>query len=236
MEIRAGTSGFGYREWIGNFYPAGTRPEQMLRSYAGRLPAVEIDNTFYRLPRAGVLESWADQVPRDFRFAIKASRRITHAKRLKGAEDETDYLLRTCAVLGERLGAVLFQLPPNLPKDLDRLERFLDLARGRARIAMEFRHPSWFTEDVFRAMRTCDAALCLVDTDDAPEPSLIPTASFGYMRLRRRNYGNREVESWVDRVKAQPWTESFVFFKHEDAGVGPKLAGAFLASAAGVRT
>ncbi len=228
MKLSVGTSGYSYKEWKGSFYPETLPAGDMLRFYAERLPAVEINNTFYRLPKESVLTAWAEQVPGDFRFVLKASQRITHIKRLKEADDETAYLLRTAGVLGDRLGAILFQLPPHLRKDLPRLERFLDLVAGHTRAAFEFRHPSWFDDDVFTSLRDHACALCIADAADAPEPEIVGTAAWGYLRLRRPNYGDGDLEAWVQRVRSQPWEEAFVFFKHEDEGAGPKLAQSFL--------
>jgi uncharacterized protein YecE (DUF72 family) len=232
MKLHVGTSGYSYKEWKGSFYPETLAAGDMLRFYAERLPAVEINNTFYRLPTESVLATWARQVPDTFRFALKASRRITHIKRLTEVDDETSYLLRTAGALGQRLGAILFQLPPHLRKDLPRLERFLDLVAARARSAFEFRHPSWFDEDVFASLRRHGAALCVADAADGPESDLVDTAAFGYLRLRRPAYDDDALASWARRVRARAWDDVFVFFKHEDAGTGPTLAQSFLRLAA----
>jgi len=232
MELYAGTSGFSYEAWVGPFYPEGLPASAMLAHYAGRLPAVEINNTFYRLPRASVLEAWAAQVPEEFRFALKASRRITHLKRLRDAGEETGYLLRTAAALGTRLGVVLFQLPPNLGLDLERLDRFLELLPPGIRAAFEFRHPAWADAAVFERLRARDLAWVSVDAEEAPAAGCGPaTAGHGYLRLRRPGYSRAELAAWVARVAAQPWHSAFVFFKHEDAGAGPRLAAEFLALA-----
>jgi uncharacterized protein YecE (DUF72 family) len=218
VTVFAGTSGYSYAEWRGPFYPA-------------RLPAVEINNTFYRLPKASVLEAWAGEVPGSFRFAVKASRRITHEKRLKDADDETEYLLRATATLGTRLGALLFQLPPNLRKDTDRLARFADQIPAGTRAAFEFRHASWFDEEVFVLLRDRDLALCTTDAEDGEASAgseIVSTASWGYLRLRRPGYERADLECWARRVRSQPWTDAYVFFKHEDEGAGPKLAASFL--------
>jgi uncharacterized protein YecE (DUF72 family) len=232
MELYAGTSGFAYKEWIGPFYPEGLPAAQMLAHYAGRLPAVEINNTFYRLPRASVLEAWAAQVGDGFRFALKASRRITHQKRLRDAGEETGYLLRTAAALGPRLGVLLFQLPPNLGLDLERLDRFLELLPPGTRAAFEFRHPAWADAAVFERLRARDLAWVTVEGEEELLAECGPaTAGFGYLRLRRPGYSRAELAAWVARIAAQPWSGAFVFFKHEDAGAGPRLAEEFLALA-----
>ncbi len=228
MIIYAGTSGYSYKEWKGHFYPEKLPAGDMLSFYAGRLPAVEINNTFYRLPKESVLDGWAAQVSDDFRFSIKASRRITHFKRLKGPDDETAYLLRVLGTLGPLLGVVLFQLPPNLKKDLPRLETFLDLLPPRAPAAFEFRHESWFDDDVIGVLREKGCALCLADTDDGDPPAMIDTGSLGYLRLRRADYSDDDLRSWADRIHEQAWDRAFVFFKHEDEAAGPRMAQRFL--------
>jgi uncharacterized protein YecE (DUF72 family) len=200
----------------------------MLRFYAGRLPAVEINNTFYRLPRASVLGSWAEQVGESFRFALKASRRITHVKRLKDAEEETGYLVRTAGTLGELLGAILFQLPPYMRKDLPRLERFLDLLPESTPAAFEFRHASWLEDDVFGALRARGRALCVSDSDEGPAAPLLPAAPFGYLRLRRSSYDEGDLAAWAKRIRSLDLGRVFVFFKHEEEGLGPELATLFL--------
>ncbi len=203
----------------------------MLGFYAGRLPAVEINNTFYRMPKPALLESWAEQVPAGFRFALKASQRITHRKRLRDVGDETAYLLRTAAALGPKLGPILFQLPPNLGLDLERLDRFLDLLPPGTRAALEFRHPAWRDAAVHERLRARDLALVSVDAEDAPGELEPATASFAYLRLRRPGYTRAELADWASRIAASAWSQAFVFFKHEDAGAGPRLAEEFLALA-----
>jgi uncharacterized protein YecE (DUF72 family) len=229
MKIHAGTSGYSYKEWCGPFYPEKTAPADMLGFYGERLPTVEINNTFYRLPQLSVLESWASQVPESFRFVIKASRRITHIKRLKEVGDETAYLLRTVASLGDKLGALLFQLPPNLQCDLGRLDAFLELLPPGTRAAFEFRHPSWRDAAVRERLRAHDFALVVVDDEEQEATEIEPTARWGYLRLRRPVYAATELRCWADRIQAQDWTEAFAFFKHEDAGAGPRMAAEFLA-------
>ncbi len=230
MHVLAGTSGFSYKEWKGSFYPEDLPAEEMLAHYAARLPAVEINNTFYRMPKPALLESWAAQVAPEFRFVLKASQRITHHKRLKEAGEEVAYFFRTAATLGERLGPALFQLPPNLKKDLPRLEAFLAVLPEGARAAFEFRHASWFEEDVYEALRARGAALCIAEDEDLATP-LLATAGWGYLRLRRQDYDDAAVAAWAEKVRGQPWSEAYVFFKHEEAGAGPKLAAKMLGSA-----
>jgi uncharacterized protein YecE (DUF72 family) len=228
MTLFVGTSGYSYKEWKGIFYPEKLPAKEMLSYYASRLPAVEINNTFYRLPQQSMLEGWKDQVPENFRFAIKASQRITHFKRLNNVAEETKYLLDTVACLGERLGVVLFQLPPNMKKDLPRLEAFLASLPAGTRAAFEFRHPTWLEDDVLEVLRQAGQALCISDTDDMPVTHIDRTAEWGYLRLRRILYDEVALREWLQRVRDQKWSEAFVFFKHEDEGTGPRLAGEFL--------
>ncbi len=228
MKLYVGTSGYSYKEWKGNFYPEDIPAEEMLHYYADRLPSVEINNTFYRLPKASVLESWAEQVPSDFRFVLKASRRITHIKRLKEAQDETQYLLRTVKTLGKKLGVILFQLPPYLRKDLPRLEQFLGQLPGDSNAAFEFRHSSWFEDDVFECLRSKGAALCVADAEGELEVPLVGTAAWGYLRLRRPDYSEADLKNWMKRIRSQNWENVYIFFKHEEEGAGPKMAVHFL--------
>lgn len=228
MKLYAGTSGYSYKEWKGSFYPDKLPTAKMLQFYAQHLPAVEINNTFYRLPKAAVLNSWAEQVPQAFRFSIKASRRITHIKRLKEAHDETAYLLHTVETLGSHLGVILFQLPPYLRKDVSRLTGFLDLLPQGTPAAFEFRDRSWLDDNVFALLQERDFALCLADTDEEQRPSIIRTATWGYMRLRRADYTQTQLATWAEQIEAAHWERAYVFFKHEDEGAGPRLAAQFL--------
>ena len=224
MRILPGTSGFSYKEWKGSFYPEDLPDSEMLRFYSSRLPAVEINNTFYRMPRAALLESWAEQVPDGFSFALKASQQITHRKRLKEAGEAVSYFLQVATTLGDRLGPVLFQLPPNLKKDLPRLSEFLAGLPPSFRAAFEFRHDSWFDEEVFTSLADRGAALCWAEDEELATPRR-PTAGWGYLRLRRPDYGEPEIAAWAERIRSQPWSDAYVFFKHEDEGAGPRLAG-----------
>jgi uncharacterized protein YecE (DUF72 family) len=228
MKLHVGTSGYSYKEWKGNFYPEDLPAKEMLAYYSQRLPAVEINNTFYRLPQPGMIENWKQQVPPRFRFSIKASQRITHIKRINNVADETKYLLETVALLEDRLGVVLFQLPPNMKKDTGRLKAFLDLLSTEVRAAFEFRHETWFDDEVFSLLRAKDCALVVSDTDEKPLTEIINTAKWGYLRLRRTAYDESDLVEWMKRVTARKWKDAFVFFKHEDEGVGPKLAAQFL--------
>jgi uncharacterized protein YecE (DUF72 family) len=229
MKIYAGTSGYSYKEWKGFFYPEKMKPEEMLSFYATRLPAVEINNTFYRLPKRELIDLWSSQVPPEFKFVIKASQKITHMRRLKGADDETNYLFDVVSSMQHKLGVVFFQLPPNFKKDMERLGAFLDLLPKKPPVAFEFRHATWFDDEVFELLRKHDVALCLADTDEELEVPLVSTATWGYLRLRRPEYPPAEMKKWREWVQAQKWDQAFVFFKHEDAGAGPKMAAEFLA-------
>ena len=226
MDLSIGTSGFAYKEWVGTFYPKGLSSTEMLRYYAEHFRAVEINNTFFRMPTESVLRQWADHVPAEFRFALKAPQLITHRKRLKEVGEPVTELFRVASALGTRLGPLLFQLPPNFKKDLTRLETFLDLVPGDARVAMEFRHPSWFDDDVFDTLRGRGAALCIAHGEELNTPP-VSTAGWGYLRLRQVTYTEAELQEWQSFVCAQGWHEVHVFFKHEDTGTGPTLARQF---------
>jgi uncharacterized protein YecE (DUF72 family) len=228
MNLYAGTSGFSYKEWKGTFYPEDLPDKRMLNYYGERFRSVEINNTFYRMPNAAVLEAWASEVPADFKFVLKAPQEITHKRRLKAASDSVSYLLKTAETLKERLGPLLFQLPPFLRKDLPRLRDFLSLLPQDGRWAFEFRHESWFEPDVFGLLREHRAALCFAESEDGVEGSFTSTADWGYLRLRRPDYGDPELKTWVKRVQQQDWRDAFVFFKHEEEGKGPQMARRFL--------
>ena len=228
MKLHVGTSGYSYKEWKGSFYPEKLPAKEMLSYYASKLSAVELNNTFYRMPQPAMVESWKAQVPDDFRFSVKASQRITHFKRLQDVEADTKYLLETVGALKEKLGVVLYQLPPNMKKDLERLRSFVQNLPSEVRGAFEFRHPTWFDDEVLEVLKNQDLALCISDTDDLPVTHIDRTADWGYLRLRRVNYSKDDLAGWSARIKAQNWTTAFVFFKHEDEGTGPRLAGEFI--------
>jgi len=232
MNLYVGTSGYSYKEWKGPFYPEDLSAKEMLRFYGERFRTVEINNTFYRMPKPSVLEAWAADVPAEFRFVLKASQRITHMQRLKDAGDSVAYLLKVAVALQERLGPLLFQLPPFLKKDVPRLREFLALLPREQRAALEFRHESWFDEEVFSLLRDHQAALCIAEAEDGVNVPFVSTADWGYLRLRRPDYGDPELKSWVERVQQQNWRDAFIFFKHEDEGMGPKMAKRFLELAA----
>ena len=231
MRLTVGTSGYAYKEWKGTFYPENLKAADFLKFYASRFGAVEINNTFYRMPTEKLLGQWAAQVPDDFTFILKAPQRLTHFKRLKEAGEDLQFFCKTAMTLGERLGPTLFQLPPNFTKDLERLQNFLALLPTTWKSAWEFRHASWFDEDVFAALKAHNAALVIAETE--PEESGLvvpfqPTADWGYLRLRKVQYTDDDLRAWVLRLRTAPWTDACVFFKHEDAGTGPRLAARFL--------
>jgi uncharacterized protein YecE (DUF72 family) len=230
VELHVGTSGYSYKEWKGSFYPEDLSAKRMLAYYGERLDAVEINNTFYRLPKASVLETWAEQVPEHFRFSIKASRRITHFTRMKPeAREPTEYLLSTLETLGERLGVILFQLPPNLKKDTERLAGFLAMLPVGTPAAFEFRHDSWKDDDVYELLRSRGMALVCADTGETDEP-IVETGAWGYLRLRRPGYSEEDLARWAEHVRQTSWDRAFVFFKHEDDGAGPHMAEQFRVS------
>ena len=233
MNVRVGTSGYSYPEWKGNFYPEKMAAKDMLRYYAERFPTVEINNTFYRMPKEALLDGWAAEVPASFLFVLKASQRITHIKRLKEVGEELTYLFRVASTLGERLGPLLFQLPPNFKKDAPRLQSFFDAMPARRRVAVEFRHASWFDDETFQILRNHGAALCVADTGEEPVAPLVATTDWGYLRLRREDFSDADLQAWAKRILGQPWGDAFVFMKHEEEGRGPKLGARLMEILAG---
>ena len=228
VRLHLGTSGFAYKEWRGSFYPQDLPAEEMLRFYSTRLSSVEINNTFYRMPSAALLEKWGGEVPEGFDFVLKAPRRITHVKRLREVGDDVRHLQQVASTLGGKLGPLFYQTPPTLRKDLALLRDLLAASGEARRTAFEFRHPSWVGEDTLALLHEHGAALCLAETDEADTPAIPGGGTWGYLRLRRQEYGDAQLETWAGRVQAQPWTDVWVFFKHEDAGRGPALAARFL--------
>ena len=232
MNLFVGASGYSYKEWKGTFYPVDMSAKGMLHYYGELFRTVEINNTFYRMPKTSVLEAWSGEVPADFKFALKAPRQITHIHRLKDAANSVSYLLEVAGALKERLGPLLFQLPPNLKKDVPRLREFLALLPLQHRAAFEFRHQSWFDEEVFGLLRDHRAALCIADAENDLEVPFVSTGDWGYLRLSRPDYGDAELSKWLKLVQEQNWREVFVFFKHEDKGKAPQMAKRFLELAA----
>jgi uncharacterized protein YecE (DUF72 family) len=228
VRLLAGTSGYAFKEWKGAFYPPDLPDDAWLGYYADNFPTVEINNTFYRLPKQPVLRDWAAQVPEQFTFAIKASMRITHYARLKPeCASALDFLLENTAVLGDRLGPILFQLPPNMEKDVQRLKGFLGLLPPQRRFTIEFRHESWFDDDVFSALREQDVALCVNEQEDFACP-VHATATWGYLRLHRLDYDAAALGKWASCLAAQHWADTYVYFKHDEgAGSGPPAVGTF---------
>ena len=217
MRIFAGASGYSFKEWKGTFYPPQLKADGMLAYYGARLPTVEINNTFYRMPRTEMLDTWARTVPASFRFAIKASRRITHFAQLKpdAAADSVAFLYRALASLGEKRGPVLFQLPPFLKKDLSRLKDFLRLLPPDHAAAFEFRNETWFADDVYEALKAGGASLCLSEREDNAPPPLVETGPWGYVRLRLEQYSDADLEQWARRLGETGWREIYVYFMHE---------------------
>jgi uncharacterized protein YecE (DUF72 family) len=219
-----GTSGFQYAEWKGNFYPEDLPASKMLPFYAERFSTTEINYTFHRIPSPKTIGNWEQLTPKNFRFALKAPQKITHFAKLRDCADTLEYFYKVISGLGERLGPVLFQLPPNFKKDTDVLSSFLrELPSARA--AFEFRHESWFDDEIFEMLKKQNIALCMADTEKLATPT-VATADYGYLRLRREDYNKIDIERWARFVREQEakWRNVFVYFKHEESGIGPKLA------------
>jgi uncharacterized protein YecE (DUF72 family) len=228
VKVHVGTSGYNFPEWKGTFYPEKLPASQMLEYYAQRLASVEVNYTFYRMPNAKTVAGWDAATPATFTFVLKAPQRITHIARLRDIDDPLRFFLETARKLGTKLGPILFQLPPNFKKDVARLGDLLTQFPPDIRCAWEFRHESWFSDDVYDVLRTGNAALCVADTEEGTTP-LVTTADFGYFRLRDEGYAKQEVEQWAGTVKqlGAQWQDAYVFFKHEESGIGPKLAQEF---------
>ncbi|HLK35818.1 MAG TPA: DUF72 domain-containing protein [Polyangiaceae bacterium] len=225
MRVLVGTSGYSYKEWKGPFYPEDVPARRFLSFYAAHLPTVEINNTFYRMPTTKLVEGWASEVPEGFTFALKAPQRITHIAKLKDAGELLGAFGRVAGTLGLRLGPLLFQLPPFMRKDVERLSSFLDQIGAlpqRPRVAFEFRHASWFDDEVWAALRAHGAALCVAEGEALQSP-LVATADWGYLRLRRDAYPDALVSEWAQKILAQPWSEAYVYIKHDD-GDAPSVA------------
>ena len=222
LKLWAGASGYAFKEWKGGFYPEKTRPEAMLAWYAERLPSVEINSTFYQMPKTEVLERWAQSTPEDFRFAIKASKRITHSARLAAdaAAEPLACLYNKLAALGAKRGPLLFQLPPFLKKDPARLQDFLQLLPEGHRAAFEFRHDSWFDDEVYALLQAAGASLCVSEREDKAPPPLVQTAPWGYVRLRLESYSPADLAAWHARLVATRWQEVHVYFMHEPTAPG----------------
>ena len=225
MKPWIGTSGFQYAEWKGTFYPEDLPANKMLPFYAERFSTTEINYTFHRIPAAKTIDNWKQLTPDNFRFALKAPQKITHWSKLRDCADTLRYFYDVVSGLGEKLGPVLFQLPPNFRKDTFVLGDFVNGLPGGIRAAFEFRHESWFDDEIFDTLKAREAALCIADTEKLETPK-VATANYGYLRLRREDYARTDVERWTEFVREQGsgWKDVFIYFKHEEAGIGPKLA------------
>ncbi|RPI66620.1 MAG: DUF72 domain-containing protein [Ignavibacteriales bacterium] len=229
MKLYVGTSGYSYNEWKGNFYPEDIKSKDMLKYYAKHFSTVEINNTFYRIPRKEVFENWKGQVPSKFRFILKAPQLITHIKRLKiDTKDTVEYFTKVSSELGDKRGVVLFQLPPSFKFNLERLKDFIDIVPTDLKCAFEFRHPDWFNNEAYDLLKKRNFALCLSDTDEEPVQELINTADWSYLRLRRINYTKKNLTDWHKKIADHKWKEAYIFFKHEDEGKGPEFAKKFI--------
>jgi uncharacterized protein YecE (DUF72 family) len=228
MTLYVGTSGYSYKEWKGSFYPEQISASEMLSYYAAHLPAVELNNSYYRLPERTTVESWRKQTPENFRFSVKAPRSITLYRRLKDVGAQTKQMLETVSALEDRLGTLLFRMPENMKKDLACLKSFLKILPADTPAAFDFRHATWFDDEVRDLLRSHNRVLVVSDTDETPATHIDRTADWGYVRLRRVRYSKAELTAWAKRIKTQNWKKTFVFFKHEDEGTGPKLAAQFI--------
>jgi uncharacterized protein YecE (DUF72 family) len=220
-----GTSGFQYAEWKGTFYPEDLPASKMLPFYADRFRTTEINYTFHRIPAAKTIENWCKLTPETFRFSLKAPQKITHFAKLRGCDDTLTYFYKVVSGLGERLGPILFQLPPALKKDAALLGDFVRCFPEGMQAAFEFRHESWFHDEIFSLLKSRNCALCLAESDKLNTPPVI-TADHGYLRLRREDYQETDVARWAEflRKQAGVWSDAFVYFKHEESGIGPRMA------------
>jgi len=224
MNLFVGTSGYSYPAWKGSFYPAKLPAKQFLRHYATQFRSVEVNATFRGLPKATTRDAWTAEVPAEFRFVLKSPQQITHIKRLKDVAEPVAAFVEFAAPLKDRLGPLLFQLPPNLKKDAARLRDFLALLPDGTRAAFEFRHETWFDDEVYGLLRNHNAALVLAEAEGELAVPVVATADWGYLRLRLPDYGDKELRAWLRRMRKQDWGDAFVFFKHEDEGKGPRFA------------
>jgi uncharacterized protein YecE (DUF72 family) len=232
--IHVGTSGYNYPEWKGSFYPPDLPAAKMLPYYAERFSTVEINYTFYRMPTAKLVTGWAAQVPDQFRFTLKAPRRITHDRKLRDVADPLRAFCDAAAELGPRLGALLFQLPPTFKKDLAVFDHFLETLPPRVCGAFEFRHDSWLDDEVYARLRARNLALCVADSETRSTP-VITTADYAYLRLRDEGYDEDAIARWADTVRGlEPdCRDVFVYFKHEEEGKGPYFGQLLLEKLAG---
>jgi uncharacterized protein YecE (DUF72 family) len=231
--VLVGTSGYNYPEWRGTFYPEKFSTAKMLEYYAARFNTVEINYTFYRIPTEKLLAGWSAGTPDHFQFTLKAPRRITHDSKLQRCEDLLQSFCRTARTLGPKLGALLFQLPPTFKKDVQVLRAFLELLPEGTRAAVEFRHASWLDQEIYDALRAKNIALCVADSEKLSTPVEI-TADYGYFRLRDEGYQQADIEKWAASVRSLTGVaDVFVYFKHEEQGLGPDFARRFIEAARG---
>ena len=225
MNLWIGTSGFQYAEWKGTFYPEDLPAAKMLPFYAERFSTTEVNYTFHRIPSAKTIDGWCKATPEKFKFSLKAPQKVTHFAKLRNCGDTVRYFYQVIADLERKLGPVLFQLPPGLKKDAALLGAFLEDFPAGARAAFEFRHASWFDDEVCALLRSKNLALCIADSEKLSTP-VVATADYGYLRLRREDYADADVDRWsgVIKLHAERWSDAFVYFKHEESGIGPKLA------------
>jgi uncharacterized protein YecE (DUF72 family) len=228
MNLYVGTSGYSYPKWKGKFYPKDLPAKGMLGYYGENFRSVESNSTFRGMPKPEALERWIEEVPADFKFALKAPQQITHIKRLKDSKDLVSNLFEVAGVLQKRLGPVLFQLPPNFKKDATRLLEFLALLPKGSRSAFEFRHETWFDEEIFELLKKHKAALCIAEADNELKVPFVSTTDWGYLRLRREDYSDAELKGWVKKVQKHDWSDAFVYFRHEDTAKGPRFAKRFV--------
>ncbi len=225
MEQWIGTSGYQYAEWKGTFYPTDMATAKMLTYYGERFASTEVNYTFRRFPSAKTIARWLEETPAAFKFSLKAPQRITHFAQLRNCEEIVYAFQNAIARLGEKLGPVLFQLPGSIKKDAPRLAEFLQQLPPEMKAAFEFRHASWFDDEIFATLQKSNAALCIAESADLATPA-VATANFGYLRLRREDYASADFARWAEFVatQEQKWTSAYIYFKHEESGIGPKFA------------
>ena len=225
MNLWVGTSGFQYTEWKGTFYPEDLPAAKMLSFYAERLSTTEVNYSFHRIPSAKSIQSWWEGTPERFKFSLKAPQKVTHFAKLRNCGDTLRYFFQVISDLEAKLGVVLFQLPPAFKKDAALFSDFLNDVPSGMRAAFEFRHTSWFDDEIFNLLKGKNLALCLADSETLSTP-IVVTADYGYLRLRREDYQTTDVARWGDLIKEQGtnWSDAFIYFKHEESGIGPKLA------------
>jgi len=228
VQFWVGVSGFSYVSWRGKFYPGNAKPQELLAHYAAKLSSVEINSSFYSIPNPRTCTKWAESVPAQFRFSFKANRRITHIKKLKDVKADTAYFVDSIKPTEPKLGCILVQLPPLMQKDANLLEAFLNETQGSTRVALEFRHRSWFTSEITELLGKYNAALCVADTEEE-KPVFEKTADFAYVRLRRDEYTQAELEKWAKALSdfSKEATDCFIYFKHDEKGDAAVMAQTF---------